>query len=102
VANLLQNHTRAKAIADAGWSGVLSILAFKAAEAGKQVVAVNPAVTSQTCSGGEALVMKGLSVRWHSCPECGASLQRDHNAALTILRRGQALRAAGQAVQALP
>jgi putative transposase len=101
VANPLTNHTRAKSIADAGWSGFLSILAFKAAEAGKQVVAVNPAFTSQTCSGGGALVMKGLSVRWHSCPECATSLHRDHTAALNILRRGQALRAAGQAVQAL-
>jgi putative transposase len=100
VANLLKNHHLAKAIADVGWGTFLRILTFKAAEAGKQVVAVNPAFTSQTCSGGGALVRKGLSVRWHSCPDCATSLHRGHNAALTILRRGQALRAAGQAVQA--
>jgi putative transposase len=100
VANLLKNHHLAKAIADVGWSNFLSILTFKAAEAGKQVVAVNPAFTSQTCSGCRALVMKGLSVRWHACPDCGTSLHRDHNAALNILKRGQELRAAGQAVQA--
>ena len=36
------------------------------------------------------IVQKGLSVRWHACPECGTRLHHDHNAALTILRLGQA------------
>jgi len=42
---------------------------------------VPPAYTSQTCSGCGVLVHKGLSVRWHACPECGISLHRDQNAA---------------------
>jgi putative transposase len=91
VANMLKNHHLAKSIQDAGWSGFLGILAFKAACAGKRVVAVNPAYTSQTCSGCSVVVKKGLSVRWHSCPECGTSLHRDHNAALNIERLGQSL-----------
>ncbi len=91
-ANMLQNHRLAKSIADAGWSQFLSILAFKAACAGKQAVAVPPAYTSQTCSGCGVLVQKGLSVRWHSCPACGTSLHRDHNAAKNIERAGQARR----------
>ncbi|WP_040443852.1 zinc ribbon domain-containing protein [Ktedonobacter racemifer] len=33
------------------------------------------------------LVPKDLSERWHSCPTCGAELDRDENAALNILRR---------------
>jgi putative transposase len=104
VANLLRNHRnhqQAKAIADVGWRACLSILAFKAAAAGKQVVAVNPAFTSQACSGCGVLVHKGLSVRWHECPECGTSLHRDHNAARNIVRLGRQSGAAGQAVQAL-
>ena len=92
VANMLKNYHLAKSIADAGWSAFLSILAFKAACAGKQVVAVNPAYTSQTCSGCGAVVKKGLSVRWHACPDCGARLHRDHNAARNIERLGQSLR----------
>ncbi len=92
VANLLRNHHLAKSIADAGWSVFLSILAFKAACAGKQVIVVNPAYTSQTCSGCGVLVAKGLSVRWHACPDCGTSLHRDHNAAKNIERAGQARR----------
>jgi putative transposase len=92
VANMLKNHHLAKSIQDAGWATFLSILAFKAACAGKWVVAVNPAYTSQACSGCGVLVQKGLSVRWHACPDCGASLHRDHNAARNIERAGQARR----------
>jgi putative transposase len=51
-----------------------------------------PASTSQTCSGCGVIVTKGFFVRWHSCPECGTSLQRDHNAAKNIERAGQARR----------
>jgi len=91
-ANMVKNHHLAKSINDAGWGGFLSILAFKAAYAGKRAIAVPPAYTSQTCSGCGVLVQKGLSVRWHSCPECGTSLHRDHNAAKNIERAGQARR----------
>jgi putative transposase len=89
VANLLRNHHLAKSISDAGWSSFLTILTFKAASAGKRVVAVDPAYTSQRCSGCGVIVQKGLSVRWHACPACGTSLHRDHNAARNILRLGQ-------------
>jgi putative transposase len=93
VANMVQNHHRAKSIQDAGWGAFLAILTFKAANAGKRVVSVNPAFTSQRCSGPNCgiIVRKGLSVRWHTCPHCGTSLHRDHNAALNILRLGQAM-----------
>jgi putative transposase len=91
-ANMLKNHHLAKSISDAGWSQFLSILAFKAVCAGKQVQVVNPAFTSQRCSGCGVMVAKGLSVRWHACPECGTSLHRDHNAAKNIERAGQARR----------
>src|SRR5215831_2809684 len=89
VANMVRNHHLAKSISDAGWSAFLIILTFKAEGAGKRVKAVEPVFTSQACSGCGVIVAKGLSVRWHSCPDCGASLHRDHNAALNILRLGQ-------------
>jgi putative transposase len=91
-ANMLRNHHLAKSIQDAGWTTFLSILTYKAACAGRRVVAVNPAFTSQRCSGCGVLVTKGLSVRWHACPECGTSLHRDHNAAGNREWAGQALR----------
>jgi putative transposase len=99
-ANLLRNHRLAKPSADAGWSAFLRILSCKAGEAGKTVVAVPPAFTSHACSGCGVLVDKGLSVRWHRCPDCGTSLHRDHNAARTILAWGQERSRAGQALQA--
>ncbi len=94
VANMVQNGPLAKSIHDAGWNQFCTILVFKAGNAGKQAVAVPPAYTSQLCSGCGVLVQKGLSVRWHECPDCGASLHRDHNAALNIQRAGQAHRGA--------
>jgi putative transposase len=91
VANMVRNQRLAKSISDAGWSAFRTILECKAAYAGKRVVAVPPAYTSQICSGCGVVVQKGLSVRWHSCPDCGTSLHRDHNAAKNIERAGQAL-----------
>jgi putative transposase len=75
-----------KSIHDAGWAQFLTILTYKAADAGRVVVAVNPAGTSQECSGCGASVPKDLDERWHSCA-CGTSIQRDHNSARTMLIR---------------
>jgi putative transposase len=100
-ANMVRNHRLAKSIQDVGWGTFLSILAAKAAYAGRRVVAVPPAFTSQACSGCGVMVQKGLSVRWHTCPDCGTSLHRDHNAALNILRLGKNHSGAGQTLQAL-
>jgi putative transposase len=91
-ANLLKHHHLAKRIQDAGWAAFLSILSVTAACAGRSVVAVAPTFTSQRCSGCGGLVQNGLSVRRHSCPECGTSLHRDHNAAKNMQWRGQRLR----------
>jgi putative transposase len=92
VRTMVRNHHLAKSISDAGWGAFLTILASKAAGAGKRMVAVEPALTSQTCSGCGRMVSKGLSVRWHRCPHegCGVSLHRDHNAARNILALGKA------------
>jgi putative transposase len=92
VRNMVKNHL-AKSISDAGWSAFLAILSYRAACADRRVIAVNPADTSQTCSGCGVLVTKGLSVRWRACPECGSSLHRDHNAAKNMDSAGHALQA---------
>ncbi len=77
---------------DAGLGAFQNLLAYKAVDAGAQVVFVNPAYTSQACSRCGALVEKALSVRVHSCPHCGLELDRDVNAAINIL--AQALHSA--------
>ena len=81
-----------KSIHDAGWSCFLNILACKAAWAGKRVEAVNPAYTSQDCSGCGERIEKSLSVRTHVCTNCGLILDRDENAARNIQWLGQSLR----------
>jgi putative transposase len=87
VPNLIQNHHLALSISDAGWGQFVQCCVVKAASAGRAVLFVDPRYTSQTCSGCGALTRKALSDRWHSC-ECGAELDRDHNAAINILRLG--------------
>ena len=78
----------AKSILDAGWSYLVSHLAHKAESAGRDVVKVDPASTSKTCSGcGVRLEHLSLWDRWIEC-DCGVSLDRDHNAAINILHRG--------------
>jgi putative transposase len=70
---------------DAGLGALRQLLAYKAVDAGRRMVAVNPFNTSQMCSGCGALVPKDLSVRVHRCPSCGLTLDRDVNAARNIL-----------------
>ena len=71
---------------DAGLGMFTEMLAYKVEETGCQLVAMNPAHTSQKCSGCGETVEKGLSVRVHNCPECGLVLDRDVNAARNVLR----------------
>jgi putative transposase len=85
---MLQNHCLAKSIADAAWGQLVQYTAYKAAEAGRRVVLVDPRYTSQMCSGCGGLVPKDLGVRVHACPRCGLVLDRDQNAAINILRLG--------------
>jgi putative transposase len=78
-----------KSILDAGWSTFITLCKSKAANAGyTQVIKVDPKYTSQVCSRCGQVRKKKLSERWHSC-ECGCELDRDHNAAINILRLGR-------------
>ncbi len=88
--NMVKNHSLARAISDASWGMLRQMLANKAAEAGRQLVAVPPHYTSQRCSACKAVVQKALSVRPHVCPHCGYVADRDVNAALNILKAAQA------------
>ena len=79
-----------KSIVDAGWGMFQQFCTYKAANAGRAMLFVNPNYTSQICSGCGQVRKKALSERWHSC-ECGTELDRDHNAAINILRLGRSL-----------
>jgi len=85
VKGMVKNHNLAKSISDASWSMFRSVLAHKAESAGREICAVNPAYTSQDCHACGYRAKKKLSERWHNCPMCTASLDRDTNAAINIL-----------------
>ena len=89
IKGLARSHV-AKSMQDAGWAHFLFCLSYKAENAGAQVVEVHARHTSQVCSGCGVLVPKALNVRWHECPDCGLSVQRDVNAALNVLSRAAA------------
>jgi putative transposase len=78
---------------DASLGMFRQMLDYKVVNTGSQVVGVNPRNTSQACSGCGVVVAKGLNVRVHRCPDCGAELDRDVNAALNILALGLSVRA---------
>ncbi len=77
-----------KSIHDASWGIFIHALNCKAEEAGKLAVSVNPRGTTSTCSGCSFVIPKKLHERIHECPLCGLILDRDHNAAINVLRLG--------------
>lgn len=90
-ANMLKNHHLAKFIADASWSEFRRQLNYKADWYGKHIVETDRFYpSSQLCSkcGTRWDGTKDLKVREWECPHCGASLNRDVNAAINILNEG--------------
>ena len=85
---MLQNHCLAKSISDAAWNQLALFTQYKAENAGRECVLVDPRNTSKKCSRCGTLVEKNLSVRVHDCPVCGLKIDRDENAAINILALG--------------
>ncbi len=85
---MVHNHGLATSIHDAAWRQYIAYLTYKAEDAGRRVVAVNPAYTSQTCSRCGHRARKELAERVQRCSCCGLVLDRDQNAALNILALG--------------
>lgn len=98
IKNMLQNHRLAKSISDAAWRQLITYTTYKAENAGRVVVLVEPRKTSKQCSSCGVMVEKSLAVRVHHCPECGLMMDRDQNAAINILRLG--LESLGYALEA--
>jgi len=103
ITNMARNPHLAKSILDAGWGYLVQHLTSKAEEAGRVVCLVEPRYTSKSCSQcGHVFESLSLSDRWIDCG-CGLSLDRDHNAAINILKRaGQVRRGISLPVGGLP
>jgi len=91
IKNMIKENEYNKSIHDVGWANFLFMIEYKAEEAGIQVTKVNPSYTTINCSECGFPVYKDIHERTHSCPNCGLSIDRDHNAALNILRLGTSL-----------
>jgi putative transposase len=101
VRNMLRNRSLARAISDASWSDLRSMLEYKCDWYGRDLVVVDRWLpSSKTCSAcGLLLDALPLRVREWTCPGCGASHDRDVNAARNILAAGQAVTACGAGVR---
>ena len=93
ISGMIRNKHLSRSIADSSWGQFFSLLSYKAEEAGRVLVKVNPKGTSQRCSGCGETVPKKLSERIHCCQNCGLVLDRDENAAINIHRLGQSRQA---------
>ena len=87
IQRMVTNHRYAKSIVDSGWRQLIHYTTYKAENAGKRVVLVNPYNTTQRCSHCQALVKKTINDRTHRCL-CGYTADRDVNAAKNILQLG--------------
>jgi putative transposase len=90
---MVQNSNLAKSIHDVAWGQFRELISIKAAWAGRKYIAVDPAYTSQDCSGcGWRKPDLTLADRMYQCrnPDCLLSIDRDLNAARNILARGRA------------
>ncbi|GIF99960.1 RNA-guided endonuclease InsQ/TnpB family protein [Catellatospora citrea] len=100
VRNMLKNHRLARAISDAAWRQLRTMLEYKAAWHGRDLIVVDRWFPStRLCSACGALAQKmPLDVREWTCP-CGAVHDRDVNAARNILAAGLAVTACGDDVR---
>ncbi len=80
-----------KQILSAGMGQIRSMIKNALTLRGKQYIEVDPAYTSQRCSkcGSRNSAMSDVEEREFYCPNCNNVMDRDLNAAVNILKRGE-------------
>ncbi len=81
--NMVKNHKFARNILDSSWGIFTKMLDYKCV-----VIEVPAKNTSVECSRCGNMVPKSPSIRIHRCNVCNLILDRDHNAAINILKKG--------------
>ncbi|MEV0838550.1 RNA-guided endonuclease TnpB family protein [Actinocatenispora sera] len=103
VRNMVTNHSLARAISDAAWAEFRGMLEYKATWYGRKVIAVDRWFpSSKLCSKpgcGHLNEKMPLNVRTWTCPCCGATHDRDVNAANNLLAAGLAVSVCGAGVR---
>ena len=81
-----------KSISEAGLGQLIGYITYKGRTGGRNVVPINSAFTTQTCSACGARTgphgLNGLAVRSWECSACGAVHDRDVNSAVVVLKTG--------------
>ncbi|MFD4970669.1 RNA-guided endonuclease InsQ/TnpB family protein [Streptomyces sp. NPDC058424] len=100
VRNLLKNGKLARAISDASWTELRSMLEYKCAWYGRELVVIDRWFPSSKLCGtcGAVREKLPLNVRQWTC-DCGTVHDRDVNAARNILAAGLAASACGDGVR---
>ncbi|MER5379929.1 RNA-guided endonuclease TnpB family protein [Streptomyces sp. NPDC002688] len=100
VRNLLKNGRLARAISDAAWTELRMMLEYKCAWYGRELVVIDRWFPSSKQCGacGTVRGTLALNVREWTC-DCGATHDRDVNAACNILAAGLAVSACGDGVR---
>ncbi|WP_406382537.1 RNA-guided endonuclease InsQ/TnpB family protein [Streptomyces sp. NBC_01618] len=101
VRNMVKNRSLARAISDASWAEFRSMLEYKAAWYGREVITVDRFFpSSKLCSHCGALAASmPLHVRTWTCDSCGVTHDRDGNAAHNVLAAGLAVSVCGAGVR---
>lgn len=102
VRGMVRNRHLARSIADMGFGEFRRQLQYKAAMRGGEVVVADRFyASSKTCSACEhKLDVLPLSVRRWTCPACGATHDRDINAAINLKTMAQSCGVMGSVAQA--
>ncbi|MEV5539781.1 RNA-guided endonuclease TnpB family protein [Saccharopolyspora shandongensis] len=101
VRGMVRNRNLSRAISDASWSELRSMLEYKCAWYGRDLIAIDRWFpSSKTCSAcGKLTESMPLQVREWTCNDCGARHDRDINAARNIVAAGLAVSACGAGVR---
>jgi putative transposase len=100
VRSMVKNHTLARAISDASWTELRSMLEYKCAWYGRELVVIDRWFPSSKLCGACGTIREKLplNVREWTCA-CGVVHDRDVNAARNILAAGLAVSACGDGVR---
>jgi putative transposase len=88
VTSMMQQEKNNRNIAAMSWYQTLQAFERHEEKNGSHVVLVDPDGTTKQCANCGVETEKPLWVREHSCPSCGFTADRDHNASLETHQRG--------------